>query len=367
VIAMLLSNLGSAMAKFIEGCDVFWNNIFDAKAKKRKKTKADVKVSILTTQLFITVLLSIVFICIIPALALNIVEGWSFVTALYVCMMTLTTIGLGDISPWDTNDEETAKIYKIVQIVYIFIGLAVLSTILHLLNYVLRDSAINQAQDILYETKKMIVENTHKVEGMLLQTKEKIKNSSDIVEYMLKQTKANIQDNSHIVEDMLLQTSERVRDHNSAVTDLLKQTKAKIKDNDTMLEDMLQETKDKMKDSNILVESMLVDTNNKICLNSIRRTNKKNQEDDTTSTISGIRMKQSDRIKAASKMIRGGSNCIGSKMRRSFQRIKQPNNSYQRNGLPTTNSNGTNPNVFIKIVAEKSSVGLGKKETIYDD
>ena len=228
----------------------------------------------------------------------------------------------------------------------------------------------------------MIVENTHKVENMLLQTKERIKNSSDTVEHMLKQTKANIQDNSHIVEDMLLQTSERVRDSNSAVTDLLKQTKAKIKDNDTMLEDMLQETKDKMMDSNIMVESMLVDTNNKISLNSLRRSKKKAGGGDsdgyetTSHPINGLRMKQSDRIRAASKLIRGGSNCIGSKMRSSLQRIKKPN-SYQvrSNGggalapvsVVNSSTNPTNPNVFIKIVAEKSSVGLGKKETIYDD
>ena len=113
IIAMLLTSVGSAFAKFIEGCDSFWTNVFDAKAKKRKKTKTDVKVSILITQLFITVLLTIVFICIIPALVLNIVEGWSFVTSLYVCMMTLTTIGLGDITPWHDVDQETATVYQV--------------------------------------------------------------------------------------------------------------------------------------------------------------------------------------------------------------------------------------------------------------
>ena len=33
VIGMLLSNIGSVLAKFIESCDSFWTSVFDAKAK----------------------------------------------------------------------------------------------------------------------------------------------------------------------------------------------------------------------------------------------------------------------------------------------------------------------------------------------
>ena len=232
---------------------------------------------------------------------------------------------------------------------------------MHLVTSILCDAAINQAQDILQQTKKIIVDNTYKVENMLIQTKEKIKDSSDTVELMLKQTKANIKDNSLIVEDMLLQTKERVKDRNIAVADLLKQTKAKIKNNSNILEEMLQETKDKMKSSNVIVEDMLVNTKNKITSHSMRG-RPKMEDRESASTIDGFKMRQSDRIKAASKMIRGGSMCVGSKMRRSLQRIK-PKYSKHADVVPMNKTD--NPNVFIKIVAEKTM--MTKKETIYDN
>lgn len=242
---------------------------------------------------------------------------------------------------------------------YIFIGLVTLSTILNLLSSVVCDAAITQAQEILQETKKIIVDNTYKVENMLLQTKEKIKDSTDTVEQMLKQTKENIKDNSLIVEDMLLQTKEKVKNRNIAVADLLKQTKAKIKDSNTILEEMLQETQDKMKGSNVLVEDMLVNTKNKIDFHSMRGRIK---ERDGTSTMDGFTMRQSDRIKAASKMIRGGGDFVGSKLRGSLQRVKKSH--CLKHGNTMSKNNVENPNIFIKIVAEKSK--SFKKETIYD-
>ena len=46
------------------------------------------------------------------------VEGWSWVDALYFCVMTLATIGYGDLSP-------TTEVSKLFTVVYVFVGLGV--------------------------------------------------------------------------------------------------------------------------------------------------------------------------------------------------------------------------------------------------
>lgn len=47
------------------------------------------------------------------------VEGWTGLDAFYFCVTTLTTIGLGDLTP-------TFPISKIFTIVYIFLGIGIL-------------------------------------------------------------------------------------------------------------------------------------------------------------------------------------------------------------------------------------------------
>lgn len=49
------------------------------------------------------------------------IEGWSWLDSLYFTVITLTTIGYGDFSP-------TTPVSKIFTIIFIFIGLGVLST-----------------------------------------------------------------------------------------------------------------------------------------------------------------------------------------------------------------------------------------------
>lgn len=54
------------------------------------------------------------------------VEGWSRLDALYFTVITLTTVGYGDLSPTQPGS-------KIFTIVFIFIGLGVISTFIVLL------------------------------------------------------------------------------------------------------------------------------------------------------------------------------------------------------------------------------------------
>lgn len=54
------------------------------------------------------------------------VEGWSWLDALYFCVITLSTIGYGDLTP----TTPTAKLFTIV---YVFIGLSFFVSFINLL------------------------------------------------------------------------------------------------------------------------------------------------------------------------------------------------------------------------------------------
>lgn len=51
------------------------------------------------------------------------VEGWSVIDSLYFCVITLTTIGYGDLHP-------TTEASKLFTIIYIFLGLGLIAGII---------------------------------------------------------------------------------------------------------------------------------------------------------------------------------------------------------------------------------------------
>jgi voltage-gated potassium channel len=54
------------------------------------------------------------------------VEGWSLLDSLYFCVMTLATVGFGDLAP-------TTPVSKLFTIVYVFFGLSFFVTFVSLL------------------------------------------------------------------------------------------------------------------------------------------------------------------------------------------------------------------------------------------
>jgi voltage-gated potassium channel len=54
------------------------------------------------------------------------VEGWSWLDAFYFCVVTLATVGYGDLSP-------TTTLAKVFTIIYIFIGLSFFVSFINLL------------------------------------------------------------------------------------------------------------------------------------------------------------------------------------------------------------------------------------------
>jgi hypothetical protein len=54
------------------------------------------------------------------------VEGWSWLDSFYFCVVTLATVGFGDLSP-------TTTLSKVFTIIYIFIGLSFFVSFINLL------------------------------------------------------------------------------------------------------------------------------------------------------------------------------------------------------------------------------------------
>ncbi|XP_070545372.1 potassium channel subfamily K member 18-like [Ptychodera flava] len=105
-----------------ESCTKLLNGEVEEKSKKSD----DVPVTILASMLFGYVLLG--------ALVFHLTQGWSFLTATYFCVITLTTIGFGDVELHiSSNDPEYVRVFTCLLLTaYIFCGMALLSTCLDL-------------------------------------------------------------------------------------------------------------------------------------------------------------------------------------------------------------------------------------------
>ena len=66
---------------------------------------------------------SAVFLIAAGTLIFSLLEDWSVVDSFYFCVVTVTTVGFGDITP-DTD------VAKLVSVVYIVFGISIISTFL---------------------------------------------------------------------------------------------------------------------------------------------------------------------------------------------------------------------------------------------
>lgn len=95
ITGIVLIKIGAALGKCIKKSDEFW----EKQVMKFKKSMENPKVTVHITQLLITLLIALLIIWVIPACVLVKMEGWDFATATYFSFITMTTIGLGDITP----------------------------------------------------------------------------------------------------------------------------------------------------------------------------------------------------------------------------------------------------------------------------
>jgi potassium channel subfamily K protein 1 len=69
---------------------------------------------------------------IIPAAVYSHIENWSFLNAFYYCFISLTTVGLGDYVPGDSDTQEHRHLYKIFSVLYLIIGVATMVWLLEI-------------------------------------------------------------------------------------------------------------------------------------------------------------------------------------------------------------------------------------------
>ncbi|CAL8334585.1 unnamed protein product [Boreogadus saida] len=85
------------------------------------------------SQLHFALLLAAVLLCLFvaPAFVFRAIEGsWSFLDAVYFCFMSLCTVGLGDFVPGEQPGQKYRSLYKVVVMVYLFVGLMMMYLLL---------------------------------------------------------------------------------------------------------------------------------------------------------------------------------------------------------------------------------------------
>lgn len=95
-----------------------------------------------SVSLFLAVLGVLLFIF-IPAAIFNVIEDWTYGQSLYYCFITLTTIGFGDFVPGQESGAHR-NLYKILLMVWIFVGLAFLTLLLEILTDLASKTAVSR-------------------------------------------------------------------------------------------------------------------------------------------------------------------------------------------------------------------------------
>lgn len=125
IIERLMKLTGYMLAFFTEKLLQLSNNI-SLVQQKVKRSHLHVLFAFLCT-LFV-----LVFLFIIPAGVYASIEDWSYLNAFYYCFISLTTVGLGDYVPGESQTQNNRHLYKIASTIYLLVGVTIMVWLLQI-------------------------------------------------------------------------------------------------------------------------------------------------------------------------------------------------------------------------------------------
>lgn len=132
---------------------------FDRRVYNRETERLEIKTAIVA---FVFLLL-IIF---LPAIGFKDIEEWDYFDSVYFCFITLTTIGFGDFVPRkvkrdraQNNNEGEAVTLEFLNLLYMVIGLAIMSGVIVSISSVIEEKTKNMVVDPLEAFRNIRVEN----------------------------------------------------------------------------------------------------------------------------------------------------------------------------------------------------------------
>ncbi|XP_028396082.1 potassium channel subfamily K member 1-like [Dendronephthya gigantea] len=126
--AILLTAIVERMLGSAEALEGFMSRHYFTQPNLPKSFIRAVNVSLI-------VIVIVTLIILLPALFFTLVEKWGYFESLYFCFITLTTIGLGDYTPGDSEvwlGSKYRNLYKILCVLYFLVGLSFVVLILEM-------------------------------------------------------------------------------------------------------------------------------------------------------------------------------------------------------------------------------------------
>ena len=130
--------------------------LFERKAYNRESEKLEIKTAVIAFLLLISII-------IVPAAAFHAFEKWTYFESVYFCFVTLSTIGFGDFVPVtlkndssDGEDRAVPVILEFLNLIYMVVGLAVMSGVIVSISGVIEEKTKNMVMPDPLETLKAI-------------------------------------------------------------------------------------------------------------------------------------------------------------------------------------------------------------------
>ncbi|XP_066934307.1 potassium channel subfamily K member 1-like [Clytia hemisphaerica] len=182
---VILTKIGFRLTKLVKKMD----NLLTKPIKKTlgvlaAESENRIKFYVRIIQLLIVVALFLLLFWIIPAIIMvEIEEEWDLITAIYFCFITITTVGLGDITPGTSDvsvelgDEAfsasnmKAAALQVSTLLYFLLGLSALTIILGLVTSMLHHladqakSKAEQGMNMLGNVRQSVMDKTRRLTG----------------------------------------------------------------------------------------------------------------------------------------------------------------------------------------------------------